>query len=33
MTRDDEDSERSRTIRYQIPGRDKRTLFARSGIE
>ena len=26
-------AERSRTIRYQVPGRDKRALFARSGIE
>ncbi|ALJ19783.1 PaaI family thioesterase [Microbacterium sp. No. 7] len=25
--------ERSRTIRYQVPGTDKRALFARSGIE
>lgn len=26
-------ADRSRTIRYQVPGRDKRALFARSGLE
>lgn len=26
-------AERSRTIHYQVPGRDKRALFARSGLE
>lgn len=25
--------ERSRTIRYQVPGKDKQALFARSGLE
>ncbi|MGN7862811.1 PaaI family thioesterase [Microbacterium sp. 22303] len=33
LTRYDEDSERSRTIRYEVSGRDKRKLFARSGLE
>lgn len=26
-------AERSRTIHYQVPGKDKRALFARSGLE
>ena len=33
MTIRDHDSERSRIIRYQLPERDKHSLFARSGLE
>lgn len=33
MTTYEDDSERSRTIRYRVPGKDKRVLFARSGLE
>jgi len=33
MTIREQDSERSRTIRYQVPGKDKQALFARPGLE
>ncbi|MFI8632886.1 PaaI family thioesterase [Microbacterium sp. NPDC077663] len=33
MTEPTSDTVRSRTIRYEVPGRDPQTLFARSGLE